>query len=264
MHTPAVVRGVHIVRTQQCRLRALRCRSPAWLRGVPLRAGVGCDRHSLAGARDASTARAPPSAAAATRLSFSGCGWLLPFHIGVAQRLIDAGVLPHGPSQAAHNTAFAGASGGALIAAALACGVAPAEMMAAGVDMAVHCRKHGTVGRLREPLDRAIRSLLPPDAVERLRAPGTGKPRLHVAVTRLEQERRYRVHLLRPLPVPLPTLVAEFKDRDDLVEALLTSSHVPCAYGQRHACRVCPSTALTLPPRPTTPPPAVPTRAQFT
>ena len=70
-------------------------------------------------------------------LSFSGCGWLLPFHAGVANALIDAGALRLStppPATHAHDSgeqycAFAGASGGALIAAALACGITPHAIM---------------------------------------------------------------------------------------------------------------------------------------
>jgi len=198
----------------------------------------------------------PPQASVATGdgakvpgFCFSGCGWLLPFHAGVAQRLLDAGVMPPLESDEIQRVRFVGASGGALIAAALACGVSPLRCMSEVVTLAHHCREHGVVWQLKEPLEHAIRQMVPADALRRLDFGGCGmrdghqvddggatatsgariRSRLGVAVTNVHDwsHARFKVTLQRPLPVPLPTYIDEFGSLDDLVDALVTSSYVP-------------------------------------
>lgn len=70
------------------------------------------------------------------------------------------------------------------------------------------CRDNGTRHRLRLVLEGTLRELLPVDVAERCSG------QIHVAVTRLT-------------PGLQPTLVSHFRDREDLIQALLTSCHIP-------------------------------------
>ena len=170
-------------------------------------------------------------------LSFSGCGWLLPFHAGVANALIDAGALrlstpppaTHARDSGEQYCAFAGASGGALIAAALACGITPHAIMEQVLALAHTCRGSGTWWRLKQPLANGIRELLPGHAMDMLGdTHRDGVPRLQVAVTKMSlRGARFKVSPQRPLPIPLPHMISEFDSEDDLVAALVTSSFVP-------------------------------------
>lgn len=154
---------------------------------------------------------------------------------------------------ATRDTKFAGASAGSLISAVSAIGIDPATNEAACRDLATDCRKFGTRGRLRAVLrvresgsDAALPAPGPP--ARSLGLPGgpaaRGCPRHHPGKAfcgshpahPLAAVRPCRLHgLCAPEPHPPvagccragPKLLSEFDSREDLIEALLTSCHVP-------------------------------------
>lgn len=138
---------------------------------------------------------------------FSAGGLMFPYYVGVVAALEDAGVLRR-PHQ------LAGASAGSLVAAAYNAGLSAAALEESLVLFGEDCLKNGTRARLGPLLRDFLHAYLPQDAAER--CSGT----THVAVT-------------RALPYWRPELVTHFKGRDDLVEALLTSCHIPWYFDGR-------------------------------
>jgi hypothetical protein len=134
-------------------------------------------------------------------VSFSGSGFLAAFHMGALQALLAARV---------PIAVVGGASGGALVAAGHAMGVAPSDMLSRLIDTAEQCRRDG-FSSIPKHLNTAIKATLPPDyEVKQLST-------LRVAVTALWPYER--------------VLVEKFEDREDLIAALETSCHIPFYLG---------------------------------
>ena len=89
--------------------------------------------------------------------SFSGCGWLTAFHLGVTKVLTDQGRLTA-------STKLYGASGGSLAAVASACDLDPDQMLRLQLDLFDHSVKHGFFFKLGELLLEHLEATLPPDA----------------------------------------------------------------------------------------------------
>jgi predicted acylesterase/phospholipase RssA len=134
------------------------------------------------------------------RFGFSAGGLLFPFYIGVVKGLEKAGYM-------SERTRIAGASAGSLIAACVNSGLSMDTVATRCEDLMEDCRKHGTRGRLGIVLEKFLQDSLPDDA--HIRCSG----KTHVAVSSIS-------------PIT-PVLVSEFESRDDLIEALMTSCHVP-------------------------------------
>eukprot|EP00775_Hariotina_reticulata_P004363 gene4363-4616_t len=132
---------------------------------------------------------------------FSAGGLLFPYYLGVADQLQQLGVLQP-------DTRLSGASAGSLIAACLKSGLPLSTIQAACFELARDCRTKGTRHRLKFVLQDTLEQLLPADVAERCSG------QVHVAVTRLTPGLR-------------PQLVSHFRDREDLIAALLTSCHIP-------------------------------------
>jgi predicted acylesterase/phospholipase RssA len=128
---------------------------------------------------------------------------MMPYHIGVAHRLVTAGRIRS-------YTKFAGASGGSLMGAYLACAVDPEAVMDAQLHQAEVCYQQGTWWKLRRLLKDILEATLPDNAHEYCNG------RLTVAVTRLWPQPRLR-----------PIYIQHFEDKDDLISALLASCMVP-------------------------------------
>jgi hypothetical protein len=178
---------------------------------------------------------------------FSAGGLLFPYYAGTIAQLREMGVMPpppppppplEGASFAAaaasaasatpnNNTLLApprgpphlaGASAGALIAAVANAGVPLHIVEEACVELAADCLRHGTPGRLGPGLRALLEAHLPPDAHLRCRG------NTHVAVTRV-------------MPVWRPQIVSDFRSREDLIEALMASAHIPVYLDGRWATR---------------------------
>mmetsp|Transcript_6088 Transcript_6088/g.17432 ORF Transcript_6088/g.17432 Transcript_6088/m.17432 type:complete len:512 (+) Transcript_6088:157-1692(+) len=132
---------------------------------------------------------------------FSAGGLLFSYYIGVVFALHDLGIITR-------ETKIGGASAGSLIAACYHSGLSQELITSACFELAKDCRTNGTRGRLGLVVREFLEKLLPEDIHERC------KNRAFVAITRV-------------WPRPTPELISDFHSRDDLIQALLTSCHVP-------------------------------------
>ncbi|KAJ1434989.1 Patatin-like phospholipase domain [Sesbania bispinosa] len=164
--------------------------------------------------------------------SFSAAGLLFPYHLGVAQFLIQNGYIKE-------TTPLAGSSAGAIVCAVIASGASMEEALVATKILAEDCRNRGTAFRLGYAtileLEAVLRDVLDkflPDDVH-IRSNG----RVRVAVTQL---------LWRPRGL----LVDQFDSKEDLINAVFTSSFIPGYLAPRPATmfrnRLCIDGGLTL------------------
>ncbi|KAK4271134.1 hypothetical protein QN277_019871 [Acacia crassicarpa] len=156
--------------------------------------------------------------------SFSAAGFLFPYHLGVAQFLIENGYIKE-------STPLAGASAGAIVCVAIASGTSIEEALKATKMLAEDCRRQGTAFRLGAVLRDVLDKFLPEDA--HIRCNG----RVRVAVTQLFWR-------------PRGLLVDQFDSRDDLINAVFTSSFIPGYLAPRPATmfrnRLCMDGGLML------------------
>ncbi|XP_051132975.1 uncharacterized protein LOC127252718 [Andrographis paniculata] len=156
--------------------------------------------------------------------SFSAAGLLFPYHLGVAQLLLEKGYIKE-------TTPLAGSSAGAIVCATIASGASMEEALRATKKLADDCRLRGTAFRLGAVLREVLDQFLPHDV--HIRSSG----RVRVAVTQL---------LWRPRGL----LVDQFDSRGDLIDAVITSSFIPGYLAPRPATmfrnRLCIDGGLTL------------------
>ncbi|KAK4424378.1 1-acylglycerol-3-phosphate O-acyltransferase PNPLA3 [Sesamum alatum] len=156
--------------------------------------------------------------------SFSAAGLLFPYHLGVAQLLIEKGYIKE-------TTPLAGSSAGAIVCAVIASGASMQEALEATKILAEDCRTRGTAFRLGAVLRDILDKFLPDDA--HIRSSG----RVRVAVTQI---------LWRPRGL----LVDQFDSKEDLINAVFTSSFIPGYLAPRPATmfrnRLCIDGGLTL------------------
>lgn len=134
-------------------------------------------------------------------LGFSAGGFLYPYFLGVLWELRDLGLLRG-------QVKMAGASAGSLAVATYNCGLTVEQTMSALLAFAADCRAKGTRLRLGGLLREFLHANLPLNAHEICQG------NTFVAVTRV-------------FPVWQGEMISEFKSKDDLVEALCTSCHIP-------------------------------------
>lgn len=132
---------------------------------------------------------------------FAAAGLLFPYYIGVVAALQEMRILTP-------DTKLAGASAGSLIVMCFRSGLSLQLVTNACLDLAKDCRRNGTRFRLRYVLEGVLREVLP-DNVHEACSGNT-----FVAVTRV-------------LPSFTPELVYTFHDREDVINTLLTSCHIP-------------------------------------
>ncbi|KAL2342171.1 hypothetical protein Fmac_010111 [Flemingia macrophylla] len=156
--------------------------------------------------------------------SFSAAGLLFPYHLGVAKFLIQNGYIKE-------TTPLAGSSAGAIVCAVIASGATMEEALVATKILAEDCRNRGTAFRLGAVLRDVLNQFLPDDV--HIRSNG----RVRVAVTQL---------LWRPRGL----LVDQFDSKEDLINAVFTSSFIPGYLAPRPATmfrnRLCIDGGLTL------------------
>lgn len=148
-------------------------------------------------------------------VGFSGAGFLIPFFLGVIDILYrDLRVLNH-------TAPVAGASAGALATSA-AMGLIPVEALRAQADeLSSFCRARGNCyGILKDAVVNATQRVLPADAAELTAAHG----RIYIAVTHPSPDGKAPAR---------QELVGKFSSRDDIVEAVATSSYIPLFSGPR-------------------------------
>ncbi|CAI0439275.1 unnamed protein product [Linum tenue] len=156
--------------------------------------------------------------------SFSAAGLLFPYHLGVAQCLIEKGYIKE-------TTPLAGSSAGAIVCAVIASGATMQEALEVTKTLAEDCRLRGTAFRLGAVLKDVLGKFLPDDV--HIRSNG----RVRVAVTQI---------LWRPKGL----LVDQFDSKEDLINAVFTSSFIPGYLAPRPATmfrnRLCVDGGLTL------------------
>ncbi|KAF5197844.1 Acyl transferase/acyl hydrolase/lysophospholipase superfamily protein [Thalictrum thalictroides] len=156
--------------------------------------------------------------------SFSAAGLLFPYHLGVAQYLIEKGYIKE-------TTPLAGSSAGAIVCAVIASGSSMEDALKATKILADDCRLRGTAFRLGAVLRDLLVKFLPDDV--HIRSNG----RVRVAVTQI---------LWRPRGL----LVDQFDSKEDLINAVITSSFIPGYLAPTPATffrnRVCIDGGLTL------------------
>ncbi|KAL9275705.1 Patatin-like phospholipase domain-containing protein [Drosera capensis] len=156
--------------------------------------------------------------------SFSAAGLLFPYHLGVAELLIEKGYIMD-------STPLAGSSAGAIVCAVIASGSSMQEALDVTKVLAQDCRLRGTAFRLGAVLRDVLTKFLPDDV--HIRSSG----RVRVAVTQI---------LWRPRGV----LIDQFDSKDDLIDAVFTSSFIPGYLAPRPATmfrnRLCIDGGLTL------------------
>ncbi|XAR53124.1 Triacylglycerol lipase [Bertholletia excelsa] len=156
--------------------------------------------------------------------SFSAAGLLFPYHLGVAEFLIEKSYIKD-------RTPLAGSSAGAIVCAVIASGASMQEALKATKVLAEDCRQRGTAFRLGAVLRDVLDKFLPNDVHAR------SNGRIRVAVTQL---------LWRPRGL----LVDMFDSREDLINAVITSSFVPGYLAPRPATmfrnRLCVDGGMTF------------------
>lgn len=133
-----------------------------------------------------------------TSFSFSGCGWLIPYHLGVIDTLKSANILTS-------NSKVSGTSGGSISAAVAALGYCPKECLELVISLS-------ELSGFFSNKDAAIREMfnlkIKPEDVLHL------NHRLHVTVTQLR-------------PTASLLIVNEFYDKEDLISCIAASCFVP-------------------------------------
>lgn len=156
--------------------------------------------------------------------SFSAAGLLFPYHLGVAQCLIERGYITE-------NTPLSGSSAGAIVCAVIASGESMKEALRATKVLAEDCRSKGTAFRLGAVLRGVLEKFLPDDV--HIKASG----RIRVAITQVFRS-------------PRALLVDQFDSKEDLINAVFTSSFIPGYLAPRPVTifrnRICIDGGLTL------------------
>ena len=137
-----------------------------------------------------------------TNYSFSGCGFLLPFHLGAANVLQNQALLDKQTSY------LAGASGGAIMAVGLASNISVHDMFTQVKDMATYCRQHGTVWKLEKYLRDALNQSLPSNSIDLM------GNRVTIATTQI-------------YPKPEISFYNNFLSKKDVIEAIVASCFIP-------------------------------------
>mmetsp|Transcript_13610 Transcript_13610/g.34946 ORF Transcript_13610/g.34946 Transcript_13610/m.34946 type:complete len:330 (+) Transcript_13610:46-1035(+) len=132
---------------------------------------------------------------------FSAGGMLFPYLIGVVKELNEQGIMTD-------RTKVAGASAGSIVAVASASGLPMDEIMEACLELAHDYRSFGTRGRMGTQLQMCLEKAMPDDIHERC------NDTAHVGLTKL-------------LPYPRHELVHRFQSKAEVLQAVLTSCHIP-------------------------------------
>ena len=144
--------------------------------------------------------------AAKVGVAFSPAGLLTPYHLGAASELVRLNIL-------GSQTAYAGASGGALAAVLSSLGtISSQDSLEACTYIAERCRSVGKTRKtLRLALDTCLDDLLPTDSYEKLN----------------QRAAKCTVAYCEIYPTITPHLVTEYQSKDDLNDVLRASCNIP-------------------------------------
>ena len=160
---------------------------------------------------------------------FSAGGFLFAYHLGFLYELVSLGILPHAsePSETRRDALplLSGSSAGSLAVATYASGITLAKATSALKDFAQECRQKGTMGRMGPLLRDFLGSYLPSDAHERC----SNQISIHVTTSPSwsEMTRGFKEED-----------ITQFDTKEDLVEALMSSCHIPLYLDGRLSTKV--------------------------
>ena len=146
----------------------------------------------------------PPPARPPLGFAFTPAGLLFPYYIGVAYKLSDLGILQR-------TSPLGGSSAGAIVAAAVACGVSESEVRR-GLDMLLTDVRGGM--RLNRALRKVLAVILEDDChtVARLRG--------------------LKIGYFEVLPLPGRRVVSEWTSKDDLIDTIAASCNWPLFFSR--------------------------------
>jgi hypothetical protein len=130
----------------------------------------------------------------------SGCGWLIPFYLGVAESMQVHGYLTD-------KSICAGTSGGALGALIACSGIHPRVGLEAIMSLSLN---ENFKSNIDVGLKKILPPLMPPDILGRCNG------RLHVVVTKLW-----------PNPKSAPTIISRFESKEFLTDVVAASCFIP-------------------------------------
>ncbi|CAD7698205.1 unnamed protein product [Ostreobium quekettii] len=159
----------------------------------------------------ATVKEAPKRLADALGFSFSPCGLLFPYYIGVWKALCETGLI-------APDTPVSGSSGGCLLAVFNACEIDPDDVMRVNREIQERLLAKPQDKILGEVVKGAMQGLLP-DNVHT-----TVSKRVGIAITRL-------------WPIPWGILVEDFVSKEDVVDVMVASTYMPAMSGPNWGCR---------------------------
>ncbi|PKA51793.1 hypothetical protein AXF42_Ash008022 [Apostasia shenzhenica] len=176
--------------------------------------------------------------------SFSAAGLLFPYHLGVAQLLLDKGYIQE-------TTPLAGSSAGAIVCAVIASGNSMGDALHATKVLAEDCRVKGTAFRLGAVLRNVLNEFLPHDVHIKSNGRIRDKSRLSVILILLASFSWLILVAITQLSWrPRGLLVDQFDSKEDLINAVITSSFIPGYVAPRPATifrnRLCIDGGLTL------------------
>jgi len=131
--------------------------------------------------------------------AFSGCGWLIPFHLGVLSALRENNVL-------SQDTIFSGTSGGAITAFLAVSDISEKNVLDLIIDFSRSEVFHADI-------DNGLRFLLKKFTNEK--SVSNCNNRLHTVVTNVWP------------PSIFPKVISTYKSEDDIIEAIMASSYIP-------------------------------------
>ena len=132
--------------------------------------------------------------------AFSGCGWLIPFHLGVISSLRQNDLI-------SSQTVLAGTSGGSISSFIGCCNIDEKEAL----NMLIKFSKNGEFQR---DIDNGLRFLLKQFVDENTLS--MCNTRLHVVVTKLW-----------PNPTLKPKIMSTYESEEELIQGILASSFIP-------------------------------------
>ena len=145
-----------------------------------------------------------PPARPPLAFAFTPAGLLFPYYIGVAYRLSEIGILQS-------SSPLGGSSAGAIVAAAVACGVSEREVRR-GLDMLLADVRRGM--RLNLALRKVLAVILEDDC--------------HTVA----RQRGLKIGYFEVLPLPGRRLVSEWSSKDDLIDTIAASCNWPLFFSR--------------------------------
>lgn len=151
-----------------------------------------------------------------TRLSssfaFAGCGWLVPFHLGVIKKMQEKGVLTN-------DSIAAGTSGGSLAALVAVNDIAPEKAL----EYIIHNSTDKSFrGNIDIKLKLFLKRVIPHDALQR------SNGRLYVCVSRIW-----------PKPRNQPVIISQYESIDNILSVIAASCFIPLySHSRRIATKI--------------------------